>query len=90
MTAEELRIKFNNDYGLGEWPKTHEVDHETYANCCQAVFDWLVETGNAQNYPCLEQDKEAISLGPSNGLMFKNVELILNKTVSWGDSREKL
>lgn len=77
MTANQLLTQLNNTYSLDKWPKAYEVDHETYANCCQAVFNWLVETGNAQNYPCLESDKEAVSLGPNNGIMFKDVELIL-------------
>jgi uncharacterized protein YeaC (DUF1315 family) len=79
MTTAQLKSIFNNEFGLGKWPDKYEVDHETYANVCQAIFNWLVETGNAQNYPCLEQDKEAISLGPNNGIMFKNVELILSR-----------
>ena len=70
MKTEELKSKFNNEFGLGEWPKTYEVDHETYAFCCQAVFNWIVEH---KYYPII------IELGPNNGLMFKNVELLLKK-----------
>lgn len=68
MTANELKKYFNNTYNTldKEWPKTFEVDAETYANCCQAVFDHINETLN-----------ERVFLGvENNGLMFKNVELI--------------
>lgn len=43
MTANELRNKFNNEFGLSEWPKTYEVDAETYGNVCQCIFDYLIE-----------------------------------------------
>lgn len=82
MTANELRIKFNNEFGLGEWPKSYEVDHETYANCCQDLFNWLY---NNYEYNVYHIDKDQvfksceITIGPNNGLMFKNVELILVK-----------
>lgn len=54
------------------WPETFEVDHETYANVCQHVFDHIAD--NVEWGPIYE-----IALGPNKGLMFKNVELILKK-----------
>lgn len=66
MTADELRKIFVHGYELDKWPETYKVDHETYANCCQAVFDAVLD-GNINR----------VSLGDNGGLMFKNVELIL-------------
>ena len=70
MTSNELRSAFNETYGLGEWPKSVIVDHETYANVCQDVFNYKIEGDNTKLYA-------EIDLGPNNGIMFKNVELIL-------------
>jgi hypothetical protein len=69
MTANELRIHLNDTYGVErEWPHSIEVDAETYANCCQAVFNHVNENLFSGNI---------VSLGvENNGLMFKNVELI--------------
>lgn len=71
MTSNELRIQLNNTYGLGEWPKSIIVDHETYANVCQDIFDNVVDKKSG---PWI-----SITLGLNNGIMFKNVELILVK-----------
>ena len=69
MTSDELIRQFNNNYGMHNgWPKTYEVDHETYANCCQAVFKRNVNRRWIQ-----------VAIGKSNGLMFRDVELILEK-----------
>ena len=68
MTAQELRHYFNEMYGMHTpWPETHEVDAETYANCCQYVFDDMYDE-NFIHVP--------IALGKNQGLIFKNVELI--------------
>ena len=67
MTADELATYFNDTFDLGEWPRTFVVDAETYANCCQKVFDYVNETLGAQVYLGVE----------NNGLIFKNIELIL-------------
>jgi len=77
MTAEELKLHFNRVFGLNEWPKTYEVDAITYANCCQIIFNW-----KAKNEEVMAVTSRfniyTISLGnETNGLMFKNVELIL-------------
>lgn len=78
MTAAELRRLFNNEFGLGSWPKTYEVDHETYANVCQAFFSWAIKNENDE-LVWIEDGKVLIkvALGPNFGIMFKNVELIL-------------
>lgn len=75
MTAQELRAKFNDTFGLNAWPKTYNVDAETYANVCQLVF-----TNCPVRYQW-DEDTEAItiSIGPHKGIMFKNVELLLVK-----------
>lgn len=72
MTANELRNKLNDTYGLdNKWPEKLEVDHETYANCCQAIFDYLAKGNNNKFID--------VAIGKYNGILFKNVELILKK-----------
>lgn len=75
MTPDELISYFNRIFGIErEWPKTFEVDAETYASCCQKVFD----NSNLNAFIGLNFESHLISLGKTNkGLMFKNVELIL-------------
>ncbi len=75
MTADELHRLLNDLYGRTKpWPKYREVDAETYANVCQEIFDNLIKT-----YPRAD-NHVYIALGPlTNGIMFKNVELILVK-----------
>jgi hypothetical protein len=73
MTFNELRRKFNNEFALGEWPTTYELDAKTYANVCQYIFDNKGETSFIE----IGKDKLIeIAIGPNNGIMFKNVELI--------------
>jgi hypothetical protein len=84
MTANELRQHFNYIFGLdAAWPLTYEVDAETYANVCQELFDFKVATLEVQGttYPNVID----ILVGRSNGLMFKNVELILNNDIYYKD-----
>ena len=66
MIADELRVYFNNTFGLGEWPKTYEVDAATYGYVCHDVFIRMAPQGIP------------VALGPNCGIMFKGVELILN------------
>lgn len=74
MTANELHAYFNRVFGMNEqWPKTFEVDADTYGNCCQAIFNSFALVHDV-GHNC---DLYSIALGPSRGLMFKNVELIL-------------
>lgn len=76
MTAEELIEHFNKVYDLNPWPKIYNVDHITYANCCQYVFNnaQLVDDGGIEE---VRYNIYWLAIGPNNGLMFKNVELIL-------------
>lgn len=79
MTTQQLREKFNNEFGLNEWPLIYEVDHETYANVCQSIFEYenLLVTLIDKHLREIEIIK--IAIGPNNGIMFKNIELILEK-----------
>lgn len=69
-------------FGYKEWPRTYDVDHETYANVCQSVFNSLHEK---QMYWDVVEDGQQkpdigtvlVCLGEHNGIMFKGVELIL-------------
>jgi len=72
VTADELRSQFNNEFGLGNWPKQYEVDAITYANCCQEIFDLKPPHILLDDYKVTE-----VMLGYNNGLLFKGVELIL-------------
>jgi len=75
MTAQTLREYLNTEYGLKKpWPKTLEVDAHTYACACQEIFDTF-EKETVGNVGYLIE----LALGPHNGIMFKNVELILNE-----------
>jgi hypothetical protein len=83
MTTDELHKLFNEEFGLNSWPITYEVDHETYANVCQSIFihnakDAKLFWDNIENRKA-KSDLKAISIliGEHNGIMFKNVELIL-------------
>ena len=81
MTIEELRSYFNRVFSIEkEWPKTFEVDADTYANCCQAAFIRAEEDNLTLIFRSGRGDLSTrqIWVGPNNGLMFKGVELILN------------
>ena len=69
MTADELRILFNDSFGLSRWPETYDVDHETFANVCDSVF---------KDYIRLPQ-RVGIALGIHGGIMFKGVEILLQR-----------
>lgn len=75
MTANELKLKFAHEYGYAEWPKTYEVDTETYGNVCQDLINNKVATQSvvhrSGNISFI-----TISIGPNNGIMFHNVELL--------------
>ena len=76
MTATALREHLNLTYGSGPWPDHIEVDGQTYANVCQAIFDYHQEAVLLVK-GC---KKIPIIIGPNNGIMYKNVELILKET----------
>lgn len=71
MTVDELIRKFNTDFQMNNWPETYEVDHETYANCCQRVFTLR------EKFPLDKFNYIEVFVGKSSGLMLKNVELLL-------------
>lgn len=77
MKSQELAKLFGDRFGFTDWPKTYEVDADTYANCCQTVFSWALERQFPDTSEALFMLK--IAVGPNNGLMFKNVELILKE-----------
>lgn len=71
MTVQELIAELNRKFPMTEsWPENYEVDAETYANCCDAVFkraEVAEVYGKAGTY--------LIKLGPNRGLMLKGIEL---------------
>ena len=81
MTASELMSHFNRIYGMDKRPQTYEVDSDTYANCCQFLLDraeidnesTVLRTGIG------DLSRRMLYVGIHNGLMFKGVELILQK-----------
>ena len=80
MTANELRQYFNNAFGMERpWPKSWEVDAETYGYCCQEVFDWNVNKHLYILIPGEGYELTRVVIGLNNGLIFKGVELILKK-----------
>lgn len=72
MNAAELREKLNTEFGYHRWPETYKVDAETYGYCCQAIFS---STSRIMIAGIVDV---TIHLGRHGGLMFKNVELILD------------
>jgi len=76
MTREELRTHFNETFGKhgidNPWPKTYEVDAETYANVCKELFSRA--SGAISDKSVIVT---SILLGKNYGPLFKGVELIL-------------
>lgn len=74
MTAQELYIKM-----LSELPfpsgdlDFYEVDHETFANVCQDIFD------HKAPQPATSQRVITIGIGKNNGIYFKGIEIILKR-----------
>jgi uncharacterized protein YdaL len=84
MTADQLRRVLDNEFGLKKWPETYQVSPETYANVCQAIFEFQFEQEELYwDTHDLSQVKSkakvlSIAVGKANkGIMFKNVELIM-------------
>lgn len=70
MTSKELSKTLCNEYDKNKaWPRTYQVDHDTYANVCQEWF-------NRRACPGLPSFIQ-IALGPNGGIVFHSVELIL-------------
>lgn len=86
MTADQLRRKLNEEFGLKKWPLSYEVDPITYANCCQAIFEFQFDQEELYwDAVPIDENSTArvlsIAVGKQNkGLMFKNVELVLVKS----------
>lgn len=73
MTAQELIKHFNETFGTNKWPEHYVVDHETYANCCQYIFD-------KAEFVIIVSPRHldiSVVVGVNRGLMVKNVQLIL-------------
>ena len=78
MNAQELIQHLNRVFGMEKaWPKTYEVDPATYGECCQTIFSH--ETTEAVWETPLHTQGLVITVGPNKGLMFKGVELILQR-----------
>jgi hypothetical protein len=75
MTSNELRELFSDKFGTDPWPKTYEVDAETYGNACQTIFNHRIESLTIKRIG--NEYWINVALGPNNGIMFKDVELIL-------------
>lgn len=79
MTAPQLIAFLNTEYGMSQnWPTDLKVDAETYANCCQYIFNYLVGRDVSVRIGSIIF-LHNFNVGPNNGLMFKNVELILKE-----------
>jgi len=84
MTANQLKDYFNETFGRTiPWPLHYHVDAETYGNCCQAVFNNKINKGVSVRHTI---DGKEITicptyLGPNQGLMFKDVELLIKESV---------
>lgn len=77
MTAEQLRNHFNREFENKEWPTTYEVSPFTYADVCDYIFKNIDSMmANDGNVFFIE-----LAIGPNNGIIFKNVELILQKAM---------
>ena len=70
MTPKQLSDQLCKEYDTTKaWPRTYEVDPETYANVCQHYFD---------NFHIMGQPRfVSVALGPNGGILFHSVELIL-------------
>ncbi len=76
MTEPELRNLLNDAWGIHDpWPPQLEVDADTYGHVCAVIFTKLqVRYTESRNYIKL-------SIGPNKGIMYKNIELILNNNI---------
>ncbi len=78
MTAQDIRkmiADFSNEHGIETpLPETMEVDPETYANVCQAIFDQKAPQDLATSQRVI-----TIGIGKHNGIFFKGVEIILKR-----------
>lgn len=75
MTTEELRKYFSETYGLEPWPRTFEVDAETYGILCNDLIAYLLKHHAYRIAP--GGYMVDIRVGRNGGIMFKGVELLL-------------
>ena len=83
MTAAQLRELFNRSFNLNKWPKTFEVDAHTYACVCQEVLRRAPTMTNIGDVNIVK-----VSTGKHGGIMFKNVELILDESTTFDEIRK--
>jgi len=69
MEIPELNTYMNETFGLTEWPETMVVDVRTFSNVCKLFYS---RYGDGEMY---------CPFGPNGGIVYKNVELILQETV---------
>ncbi len=84
MKADEFRHQLNTEYGTDKpFPKTLEVDIETYVACFQDIIEHKYKQGDffrLGNSADGLYNSYHIACGTKHqGLMFKGVELILKE-----------
>jgi hypothetical protein len=75
MTVDELAAHINSTFGYqSPVPDTLVVDHDTYANVCWYVVNYIRDKSDTDRvqYPF-------VSFGRHGGIFFKNIELILKE-----------
>lgn len=84
LTAQQLREVLNHNFGIeDEWPTALIVDHVTYANVCQSVFEEMIQQDLYVEVRYRTADGlkgfwlQHTALGPNKGIMFKGIELLL-------------
>jgi len=78
MTFNELYAKFNDEFGLDDWPVQYEVDSDTYAHVCAEIFKLANAMVEASDRPRINRFIH-IYAGQDGGILFKGVELILKE-----------
>lgn len=76
--VEELISYLNNTYGMEKkWPDQFEVSAELYGRVCHMLIKKAREDRDLYfNWEGF-RNTVAIDIGPNDGVMFKNVELII-------------
>ena len=74
MTLNELILYFNREYGTPGtiYPRTYEVDVETYANVCCALFQLALTNSTWHNVI-------HIAVGINGNPLVKGIEIIMVK-----------
>lgn len=83
LTADELAQKMNNEFtkdGINQpWPHSYEVDRDTYLNVLIRCLENPLRTDYYIDSSLQSVKLVVIPLGGNNGILFKNVELIMRK-----------